>query len=901
MPSPSGFRRIFRLGLHRPRSVAGEVDDEIRFHLEMRTAQLIQQGLSPEAAREEATRRFGNMRLARHDLHRSARRRETRMLRRERLEAIWQDVSYALRQLRRAPGFAVAVVLTLALAIGANATMFGIIDRLLLRPPALLHDPGTTHRVYLERVSPLGETNVVNNVSFRRYRDLREATSSFAELAAFFNTDRVIGTGENARQLRTGLVSASYWRFFGVRPAVGRFFGPDEEQLPNGSDVVVLGYGYWQSAFAGDRGVLGRQLRIGGKQYTIIGVAPPGFSGMSATSVVAFIPIPSAGHDMFGARWGELVNTHNLTWIEIIARRKPEVTVEAATADITNAFRRSVAAEPQARPLEQSRPRALLASIIYDRGPNRGQNARVAIWLVGVSAIVLLIACANVANLLLARARRRSREIAVRVALGVSRGRLMAQLLTESLVLAALGGAAGLLIAHWGGGILRATLLPDVEWSSVGLDHRMLLFTLGAATVAGVLAGLAPAVQGSGSDVNTALKAGGREGSIHRSRTRTALLLVQVAMSVVLLVGAGLFARSLQNVLSLELGYDPERLLFVDVDMPGGRLEPTIQRLQSQRILDEVRALPDVEQATVTASVPFYMTWNADLFVPGIDSVELLGDFTTNAVSPEYFETMGTRIVRGRGPTSADREGSPLVAVVSESMARVLWPGQDPLGKCIKVNADTMPCSEVIGVAQDVRRNFDESPMLQYYLPEAQSRARGSYFVRTRGEARRSAELVRRTVQRELTGNAFANVQPLQDILDPNLRPWKMGATMFSVFGALALLVAAVGLYGVIAFNVTQRMHEMGVRIALGAQTRDIVRLVTGEGVRVALVGVLIGTAIALFATKYLASLLFRVSARDPMVLVAVGVTLLAVAFVASVVPAMRGARADPNSALRAD
>ena len=881
--------------------MAGEVDDEIHFHLEMRTAQLIQQGLSPEAAREEATRRFGDMRLARHDLHRSARRRETRMLRRERLEAIWQDVTYALRQLRRAPGFTLAVVLTLALAIGANATMFGIIDRLLLRPPAHLRDPRSTHRVYLHRIRPQGEASVLNNLSFKRYRELRDGTTSFSQVAAFFNADRVIGTGEDAREHRTGLVSASFWPFFGVRPALGRFFGPEEDAIPNGSDVAVLGYGFWQSEYGGDAAVLGRQMRIGGKQYTIIGVAPEGFNGMSPTAVVAYIPVTSAGHDMFGDRWATFVDSHNLTWIEVVARRKPGVSVEAATADMSNAFRRSVAAEPEARPLEVTRPRVELGSVIYDRGPNRGANARVAMWLVGVSLIVLLIACANVANLLLARAKRRAREIAVRVALGVSRARLAAQLLTESLVLAALGGVAGLLIAHWGGGILRATLLPDVEWGNGLLDVRMLLFTLAAATVAGVLAGMAPAVQGSGSDVQTALKAGGREGSVHRSRTRVALLLLQVAMSVLLLVGAGLFTRSLYNVQSLELGYDPERLLFVDLDIPGGRMESALQRVQSQRILDAVRALPEVEQATVTRSVPFYMTWTADLFVPGLDSVNQLGDFTTNAVSPAYFETVGTRIVRGRAITDADREGAPLVAVVSQSMARVLWPNQDPIGRCLKVDADTVPCSEVVGVAQDIRRGFDESPMLQYYLSEAQLPPRGSYFVRTRGEARRYAEVVRRAVQRELSGGAFAHVQPLQDILDPNLRSWKMGATMFSVFGGLALLVAAVGLYGVIAFNVTQRMHELGVRIALGAQTRDIVRLVTGEGVRVALAGIGIGTAIALFATQYMASLLFRVSARDPMVLVAVGVTLLAVALVASVVPALRGARADPNSALRAD
>ena len=901
---PDRVRRRFRLALHRPQAAAAEMDDEIRFHLDMRAEQLVARGLAPDEARSEAVRRFGDLESAGGRLRQRARRREARMLRRERVGAVWQDLAFAVRQLRRSPGFTAAVVLTFGLAIAANATMFGIVDRLLLRPPAYLAAADRTQRVYLMSRSPEGEDLTNNNISYKRYLELRDGARGVEETAAFFNTEMVVGRGEASRELRSGLVSASFWRMFEARPALGRFFADAEDRTPGGEPVAVLGHAFWQSQYGGDPNVLGRSLDVGGRVYTIVGVAPKGFTGMSTSPLAVFVPITAAGFDMFDERY---FTGHNVSWMEMIVRRRAGVSPEAATAELTAAYARSMASNPNARPLAESRPRALLGSIIYDRGPKAGGNAKVATWLGGMSLIVLLIACANVANLLLARARRRGREIAVRVALGIGRGRLVAQLLTESVLLGLLGGAVGLALAYWGGGILRATLLPDVDWSTGALDLRLLVATAAAALVAGVLAGLAPAVQSTAPALSDTLKTGLRAGAVRRSRMRTVLLVAQVALSVVLLTGAGLFARSLHNVRSLDLGFDPERVLFANAELRGTKLTPEEGATLNERMIERALALPEVEHASVTRSVPFWMTWQEDLFVPGVDSVSRLGDFVTNAVSPAYFATMGTRVVRGRGLTDADRRGTPSVAVVSASMARLLWPGREAIGQCIKVGADTMPCTTVVGVAEDVRRDdlAGDSPMLQYYLSAAQlagtGRRNGGLLIRTRGDAAQSTETVRRALQQLLPGAAFASARPLQGMVDENIRPWRLGATMFAVFGLLALVLAAVGLYGVIAFDVTQRTHEMGVRVALGAQRRDVLRLVVLEGVRLAAVGIAVGGLLAVAGGRYLSALLFQVSPRDPAVLAAGGLTLLAVAVAASLLPALRAVRVDPNTALRTE
>jgi predicted permease len=825
---------------------------------------------------------------------------------------------YALRGLRRKPGFAAAVIITLGLGIGANATMFGIIDRLLFRPPAYMPTPDRVHRVNLAVTTERDGEFVTSSMSYKRYLELTEWTTAFDVTAATNSGFAAIGVGDDAREMSFSGVSASYWRLFDARPALGRFFTPDEDRVPDGTPVAVLGYGYWQTSYGGRPDVIGQALTIGSRPYTIIGVAPKGFDGVMMTAQAAFVPITAQASASFGA--GSFFDgpiggsrpsyyaAHNIQWMEMFARRKPGVGAAAATADLTNAYRRSYieqkSVQASLRPTELAKPHALAAPLLRERGPGQGNDSKVAVWLVGVAAIVLLIACANVSNLLLARAFARRREIAVRMALGVSRTRLIGQLAVESLVLAVLGAALGLLLAQWGGGILRGTLIENVDWPNTLGDPRVLGFTLAATLASALLTGLAPAMATGRGDLASTLKAGAREGTYQRSRLRVALLVVQGALSVVLLVGAGLFVRSLQNIRRLDLGYDGARVLYVEPKMRSVRLDSVRSDGLRQELVARASAHPSVEAAARTITVPFWSSITQNLYVAGIDSVDRLGEFFYNAVSVDYFKTMGTAVRRGRAFTTADTRSSPRVMIVSETMGKKLWPGRDPIGQCVRIVADTMPCTEVVGVVADIRsQRIGDAAGANYYLPiEQLSRSMGGgLFVRARGDAAAQAESIRRELQKAMPGAAYVTITPLDDILGRQTRSWTLGATMFSIFGVLALLVAAVGLYSVIAYNVAQRTHELGVRVALGARTPDVVRLIVSEGIRVSLTGVALGTIAALFAVRWVGPLLFDVSPKDPAVFTIVGLTLLAVAVLASVVPAWRASRVEPTVALRAD
>ena len=893
-----GLRRLFRL-VSRPVPVEAEVDAELEFHLEAETARLVALGMQPDAAAREVRRRFGDLPHTRKLLVTIDNERRGRERRAGWLEDLGQDLGYALRGFRRQPGFAALVIATLGLGIGANATMFGIVDRMLFRMPAYLKNPALSDRVYLRQPSEDRGERVDNNISYHRYRDLVERAHTLAGGATFFESDRIVGVGESARELGVYLVSSSFWGMFDVRPRLGRFFTSAEDVPPAGTAVAVLGYGYWQSAFGGRPDVLGKTIFVGARPYTIIGVAPSGFVGLSLRQVALFIPVTAAAFDDVGDRY---VASYGFSWLEILLQRRPGVSRSAAETDLTLVYRQSLAAQPRADSTLVRRSDVELAPVLYDRGPKRRSETKVALWLAGVAVVVLLIACANVANLLLARALRRRREMAVRLALGVARGRLLRQLLTESTVLALLGGGAGMLVAHYGGGILRRALLSYVDWAATSLfDRRILLFTLVSALVTSILTGVIPALQSGRTEVTGALKAGGREGGHHATRLRSGLLVLQAALSVVLLIGSGLFLRSLRNVGAVDLGYQPGHLLFVETNYRGTRLGPAERHVLQQRMLERVRALPGVQSAAVTFGTPYWTSLVEDVFVPGRGSINDLGALYQIRVSGDYFATTGTPILRGRALSEADRDNPSGAVVISEAMARRVWPGQEAIGQCIKLDADSMPCSQVVGIAKDVRwGSLGDADRMQHYHPLPLD-GRGLIYVRTAGEPRRFLEPVRRALQELVPGTTVVNVQPLSTTLDPVLRPWRLGATMFTLFGGLALLVAAIGLYGVIAYSVTQRLHEMGVRVALGARTGDLLRLVVGQGIRVTLLGVGFGAAAVFAGGKLIASLLFGVPARDPVTFIVVALVLLLVATLASLLPALRASRVDPNLALRAE
>jgi predicted permease len=554
-------------------------------------------------------------------------------------------------------------------------------------------------------------------------------------------------------------------------------------------------------------------------------------------------------------------------------------------------------------PVSLAQPHAIAGPIQYERGPRASSLSRVARWVWGVAAVVLLIACANVANLLLARTLRRRREIALRLALGVSRLRLAGQLITESLLLAIGGGLLALLLAHWGGLVLRGLFLPPYAAQSSPGDRRTLLFAFAATLIVGLLTGLAPIIQAHRSDLTQELKSGGRGSGARRSRTRTALLLLQSSLSVVLLIGAGLFVQSLQNVRSLRLGYDVDPVLYIYPNTRGVQLDDSAQARLRRRLGEVAQTVPGVQSAALGMTVPFWDTWTTGLYVPGIDSVSKLGQFTLQAVSPEYFATVGTRILRGRGFSAQDRGNSPRVMVVSTSMAGVLWPGKDAIGQCIRVDSDTLPCTTVVGIAEDVKQtSITKDKGFSYYMPAEQFHPEAAVvFVRARGKAEDLKEVLRRQLQAAMPGDGYVTVSTMKEIVGPQLQSWELGATMFLAFGGLALVLAAIGLYSVIAYDVAQRTRELGIRIALGARVDDVVRLVTRDGMRFALVGVVLGGIIAFVAGRWIGALLYDVSPKDPTVFGVVAGVLLAVAAGASVLPALRATRVDPSVTLRTE
>jgi predicted permease len=824
------------------------------------------------------------------------------------IDVVRQDLRYAWRGLRTKPAFAAGVILTLGLGTGANTAMFGIVDRLLLRAPARLEDAGRVHRVYVSYLWN-GTMRTERNFEYPRFLDLQRSTRVFDGLVAFDTRQLAVGSGDGMREMTVTSASASLFDLFDVAPVIGRFFTADEDALPAGEHVVVLSHAYWQSAYGGGTDALGRTISIGDGVYTVIGVAPPGFVGLSETDVPAlFIPITTfAWH-----RTQDFADNYGWSWLEIAVRRRPDVSLEAAHADLTRVYaeswERQRANGENYPPAAEARVRGEAGPVLLGRGPMAGPESRVIAWVMGVAVIVLLVACANVINLLLARSVTRRREVALRLALGVSRRRLVQQLMTETVLLAALGGVVGLAVAQWGGQTLRALFLPEESLGTVAGDSRTLLFTAAITLLLALMTGLAPALNALRSDVAGALKSGARDTGYRGSALRSGLLLVQGVLSVVLLVGAGLFVRSLQNVRSLRLGYDVDPVVLAEGTLRGVEIDRNGAFALMDRLLDAAKSVPGVQHASPVMSVPFWSNEGRGApYVEGRDSLARLGRFVLQAGSPEYFDVLGTRILRGRAFTSADRADAPFVVVVSESMANALWPGQDAVGRQMRIGPDTMPFLTVVGVAEPMHGlQLEGEGEFWYFLPMEQYRRlfgapTGTMLVRVNGNAIDYVEALRTRLQREMPGASYVSAVPLRDLVAPRQRAWRFGATMFVAFAALALTLAAIGLYSVVAYAVAARTRELGVRIALGASLMRLARQIIGQGVVFAAAGIVIGGTVAFAAARWVEPLLFDTRARDPLVFVAVTGILLLVALLATLRPAWRAARVDPVRALRMD
>ncbi|MBI2616493.1 MAG: ABC transporter permease, partial [Gemmatimonadetes bacterium] len=643
------------------------------------------------------------------------------------------DLRYALRGLRNSPGFTAAVVLTLALGIGANAAVFDVLDRLLLRPPPHVEDAERVVRLYLTQRSPtFAFTSPVT--SYAVFRDLRDNARSVTNLAAFYHGDVSVGRGLEAEKARGSLVSDTYFPLLGVRPALGRFFAAEEDRVA-ATPVVVLSYGYWRRRFAGDSTALGRDVWLAGEPFTVIGVAPRGFTGVNLENVDLWVPIERAnrlvfGHDLLGNPDAD----RGSFWLQIIAQLPETISLEAAEAEMSVAYRGALRVAPGG----EVQASAEFGPIQQARGPQPDQTVKVSRWLAAVAVIVLLIACANAANLMLTAGVRRRQEIAVRLALGGGRGRLLRQLLVENLCLALVAGLVAVLVAAWTGPALRAFLLPRLPPPDAVLDLRVFAVATGATLLAGLLSGLMPAWQGSRVELVATLKSGSR-GAERRSAVRTGLLVTQVALTLVLLAGAGLFVRSLQKVRALDLGVDAERVLVATMDLrKAGRPRDEANALYL-RMLDRLAQLPGVDQVAAAISHPFgpQIAW-IGMDVPGRDSLPELpgGGPYTSMVTPGYFETIGTEITRGRGFTAADGVSPPRVAVISETWARMIWPDEDPVGQCVRLSTGPQ-CAEVVGIAEDVRRfAVVEEPHRHLYVPMGQrsDQAITGLLVRARGD-----------------------------------------------------------------------------------------------------------------------------------------------------------------------
>ncbi len=886
-----------------------DVDEEIRHHLEEMVDALRAEGLPRERARREAERRFGSVRRHRDALVRLNRRGETMRRGLETARRVWGEVRQAARGLARNPGFSLGVLATLGLGIGVNGAMFAVTDRLLLRAPDHIERPDEVRRVLTLR-SRFDAPSYGASMTYPDLDDLRTVGEFTA--AAGYSGPRTRTLGEGAEAMRVETVGAShdFFTLLGVGPALGRFPSPEDDEV-EAAPTAVLDWDFWQRSFGGTPDVLGTSIEIDGVAYTVIGVTPRGFTGVDMSRVDVWIPLVPYGM----LQWGryDFHESRGFWWMRLIVRAEDDARL-AAAEEATTALHRNARQEEIETGRYDPDARIVTAPLIAARGPLASDESRVALWLSGVALLVLLIACANVANLLLARGEQRRREEAVRLSLGISRAGLLRGAMLEALILAGAGGVLALGLAHWGAVVIRDTLMPDVYWAGSAVDARLAGFMAGVAMVAGLVAGIGPALRSARADVAVQLQNGGRGNAGRRSRLRNGLAVAQVALSVVLLVGAGLFVRSLAEVRGLDLGVDVDRLAVVRLEVDGTASmfgqETEEERVANTALYEEAtriaREADGVASVSLTMS-PFGWAFSAGIRVPGLDSIPDLpggGPYYVGA-DEHYLSTLGIEVLRGRGLEAADRAEGTHVAVISETMARTLWPREDALGKCFyHGEEEDTPCTTVVGVAEDVTRgSLQEEAHMAYYVPLTVDgpAPRGMYVRTTSDDAAAVASALARPLRSFSPRVRYASVETLRDALDPQARAWSLGATLFSAFGVLALLVAVVGLYSLLAFDVADRTRELGIRSALGASKQGLLRGVVVRGVGLAVAGVALGSTVALWLAPRVEDLLFGVAARDPLVLTTVAVVLVGAGALASWVPGMRATSVDPMEALRSE
>jgi putative ABC transport system permease protein len=850
-----------------------DLDQDICDFIERETQDNIARGMPPEEARYAALRKFG------HVLRVKEATREAWSL--MWLEHLWQDIRYGLRQLRRNPGFTVVAALTLALGIGANTAIFSVINVVLLTPLPFPH-PDRLVQIW-EKNPHIGLDQGV--VSPYNFLDWQNQSHDYEAMAAYQHDHFSLTGGPLPVGLSGRRVSANFFRVLDVRPMLGRDFLANEDR-PGAGHVAIISHSTWQNHLNGDPGIVGKAITLDGESYTVIGVMRADFQSSDLGSDVWITPgVELKGHSR---------SSH---YVFAVGRLKPGVTLSEARSEMDTIADRLA----QQYPDSNSRSGILLVPL-QDEIVGNTRLALLILW--GAVGLVLLIACANVANLLLSRGVSRRREFAVRAAVGAGRMRLITQLVTESTLLASAGGALGIAVARWAiGTIVRSAAIPRAH--GIALDARALAFTAALSLLTGIVFGLVPALASSSLDLNCALKETGgmMEASAFRWRLRNSLVVAQIALSVVLLAGAGLLIKSLWLLGRVSPGFNPQGVLGVRLSLPESKYPKGIERAAVfKRVIDRLEAVLGVASVGGVNDLPFSGSETSSSFdIEGMPprSADENRQADRRNITPDYFKAMGILLLKGREFTDQDNADSPNVAIINQDLARMYWPAGDPLGRKIKLYDKDW---EIVGVVGDVKLlDLAAKDKPELYIPDAQSGSPDWMFfaIRSRVGAESLIASVRKAVRDVVPDEPLYDVRTMEERVEASTARRRLNALLLGVFAALALLLSAVGTYGVISYSVAQRTRELGIRMALGAERADVLRMVARDGLTLACAGVIVGVVAALGLTQFLASLLFSVRPADPLTFVFVSVLLVAVALVSSYIPARRATKVDPLVALR--